>query len=296
MSQDENILISIIVPTYNRASLIGNTIKSLLEQNVDNFEIIVVDDGSTDNTKEVISSISDSRIKYVYKDNSERGATRNAGVKHARGTYVNFFDSDDLARPNHTEEALNLITKSNPEVFHLNFDIKTPDGKISAKPTKIKDINRQLINGNLLSCNGVFMRRTIALKHPFSEIRALSASEDYYLWLELASKYAITHSDVITSTIIDHEGRSVVKINEEALIARKTLMLKLCLENKAITTYYKNNLNRLKSNTYSYISLHLVLSKNKKWSKKYLGKAIKSDFKFLFTRRFLAIIKLLLRS
>lgn len=289
--KNDDILISIIVPTYNRAALIDKTIHSLLNQTKDNFEIIIVDDGSTDNTKEVIEKIKDRRVQYIYKTNSERGATRNLGAKHAKGRYINFFDSDDIAYTNHTLEASKVISELNPDVFHLNFDIKTPDGRPCSSPTKIHNINKQLIKGNVMSCNGVFIKKEIALKNPFNEIRELSASEDYLLWLQLASKFNILHSNTITSTIINHDLRSVLNMNQDALIARKLLMLKLCLQNSSITSYYKNNLHVLKANTYSYISLHLILSNEKVNSKKFLKKAIKADFKFLFTKRFLAIIK-----
>ncbi len=286
---------SIIIPTYNRAGFIGKTIRSLLNQSHHDFEIIVVDDGSTDNTGEIVKSITDNRIRYFKKENAERGAARNFGTKKARGNYVNFFDSDDLAYPNHLEEAYQLISSNNyPEIIALGYDIKNEQGKIIRKRTPFKNINKQLIEGNLLSCNGVFIKKDIALQYPFSEIRELSASEDYLLWLQLAARYTFFFNNISTSAIIEHNDRSVLEINKEKLIQRKELMLQIALNDNAITSYYGKQIQYLKANTYSYIALHLAMACNKKESLSYLKKTLQVLPQFVVKKRFLAIVKYLL--
>lgn len=285
------ILFSIVIPTYNRADFIDKTIQSLLKQTYLNFEIIVIDDGSTDNTEEVVKAIKDNRIRYYKKENAERGAARNFGAYKAKGNYINFFDSDDLAYSNHLETAYDVILDNNPNVFALHYDIKNTDNQIIRKGTPFKNINTQLIDGNLLSCNGVFVKKEIALKHPFSELRELSASEDYLLWLQLAANYTFKHCNTKTSAILEHDARSVLNINKEVLIKRKQLMLQMALEDEAINNYYANSLNSLKINTYSYISLHLVMAGYKKDGFKYLLKSLKSSPSFILKKRFFAIIK-----
>src|SRR5690606_12236032 len=94
---------SIIVPTYNRVSFIRKTIVSVLHQSYQNFEIVIIDDGSTDNTEKVILSLQDLRIKYYKKENEERAVARNCGIEKATGDYVTFLDSDDILYPNHFE-------------------------------------------------------------------------------------------------------------------------------------------------------------------------------------------------
>src|SRR5688572_6318319 len=96
--------ISVIIPCYNRASMIGKTIRSLQQQDYNDYEILVIDDGSTDNTEQVINEIADARTSYFKKLNEERAAARNYGAGLAKGSYLNFFDSDDLALPNHLSE------------------------------------------------------------------------------------------------------------------------------------------------------------------------------------------------
>ena len=88
---------SIIIPTYNRGHVLGKTIQSVINQNFNDWELIVVDDGSTDNTKNIINDFSknDSRIRYIYQDNQERSAARNNGIENSNGKYICFLDSDD---------------------------------------------------------------------------------------------------------------------------------------------------------------------------------------------------------
>lgn len=286
---------SVVIPTYNRANFIEKTINSILQQSYQNFEVLVIDDGSTDNTQEIVEKINDKRLFYFKKENAERGAARNYGAKKASGDFINFFDSDDLAYENHLQTALETIeTHTETSVFHLGFDIKTPDGKQGRKPSKIENINYQLINGNLLSCNGVFIKKEIALKNPFSEIRKLSASEDYLLWLQLASQYTITNNNKVTSTIIDHDERSVLSINKEALISRKELMLEMALSDSRVNKFYAKRIKSLTVNTYSYVALHLIMGQEKREGLRFLLKTLKTDITFIGTKRFLAIIKQIL--
>ena len=86
---------SVVIPTYNRANMISGAIQSVLEQTFKNFELIIIDDGSTDQTAHVIAGFSDERIKYNYQQNTERSQARNNGIKIASGRYICFLDSDD---------------------------------------------------------------------------------------------------------------------------------------------------------------------------------------------------------
>ena len=88
--------VSVIIPTYNRAELLDEAIRSVLGQSYENLEIIIVDDGSTDNTREVVGSIRDKRIKYIWTDNWGGPARpRNIGIRAAQGNFIAFLDADD---------------------------------------------------------------------------------------------------------------------------------------------------------------------------------------------------------
>src|ERR1041384_2788742 len=94
--------VSVIVATYNRAKLLCETIDSILQQRFHDYELIIVDDGSTDNTRAVLEGFG-TRIRYFYQKNSGPSAARNAGVRHALGRWIAIQDSDDLCAPNHLE-------------------------------------------------------------------------------------------------------------------------------------------------------------------------------------------------
>ena len=92
-------LVSIVIPTYNRAHMLGSAIQSVLDQTYDDWELIVVDDGSTDDTRELVSRYDDERIQYIYQDNKKLPGARNTGIRAGTGEFVAFLDSDDLFLP-----------------------------------------------------------------------------------------------------------------------------------------------------------------------------------------------------
>ena len=94
--------VSVVVATYNRAKLLRETIDSILHQRFQDYELIVVDDGSTDDTRAMLAGFG-SRIRYFYQENRGPSAARNAGVRHAVGRWISIQDSDDLCAPNHLE-------------------------------------------------------------------------------------------------------------------------------------------------------------------------------------------------
>ena len=117
-------LVSVIVPCYNRADIVGETIDSLLSQSYPRLEVIVVDDGSTDNTRAVIAEYSDPRVRYVFKPNGGLSAARNFGLEHANGEFIAFLDSDDLWRDWKLESQLRLFER-HPEVGLIWSDMST---------------------------------------------------------------------------------------------------------------------------------------------------------------------------
>jgi GalNAc5-diNAcBac-PP-undecaprenol beta-1,3-glucosyltransferase len=128
-------LISIIIPTYNRAHIIRQAISSVLSQDYLNWELIVVDDGSSDNTKEIINGFKDQRIKY-FKHDTNRGAVaaKNTGLDHLTGNWFTILDSDDEMVPDALSTMLELLVKVNPQINAITCNcIDTRTGKFSGK-------------------------------------------------------------------------------------------------------------------------------------------------------------------
>ena len=290
-------LFSVIIPTYNRGNLIAKTIESLLNQTYLNFEILIVDDGSTDNTSEIVAPFLSSKVKYFRKENSERGATRNYGTKLASGDYINWFDSDDIAYPNHLSEAELFSGKlNNSEIFHLSFQYNKPDGSLFRSAEHFPEADNPILYlGNNLSCNGVFVRRDVALRNLFNEDRKISASEDYDLWLRLAAQYPIYCSNTITSSIIQHEERSVLTMrNSATLITRYTLFLNYINSNKQVVDFLGKQLKNFNMRNYLILSADLAANKHKRDAIRFLIKGCKCSYGFWKLKVFYAILKHLL--
>lgn len=115
-------MVSIIIPTYNRADTIRKSIDSILEQTYTNFELIIVDDGSTDNTEEIVHSVNDERLKYV-KHMVNRGAcaARNTGIDVAIGEYIAFQDSDDVWHNDKLKKQLNVLKLTDADIVFCNL-------------------------------------------------------------------------------------------------------------------------------------------------------------------------------
>ncbi|MEZ4907356.1 MAG: glycosyltransferase family 2 protein [Saprospiraceae bacterium] len=115
MNSDQEILFSIVMPTYNRAQMISKSIESVISQSYNNWELIIVDDGSEDNTKHVVSEFqkSENRIHYIYQENRGRSSARNLGIELSNGKYISFLDDDDYYLENFLMEFYLEIVKEN---------------------------------------------------------------------------------------------------------------------------------------------------------------------------------------
>ncbi len=154
------------------------------------------------------------------------------------------------------------------------------------------DINAQLADGNLLSCNGVFLRHDIAKKELFSEDRNMSGLEDWELWLRLAAKHTFRSYPEITSAIIQHDERSVMNVTPASLEKKFQAFFKAIESNQDIRAYYKEKISRLYCSCYSYIALHLALTKKyRKESLRWFMKSLAIRPGSFFSRRAGAIIK-----
>ncbi|MGC4022151.1 MAG: glycosyltransferase [Cyclobacteriaceae bacterium] len=286
---------SIVIPTYNRSEFIRKTIDSVLSQSFQDFEVIVVDDGSTDNTEEVVKLIDDKRIHYYKKENGERAAARNFGAVLSKGQFINFLDSDDLLYPHHLDTAKKFVEKNNAaDAFHLGYEIKNDIGDIRVI-NNIRSVNEQIVNGNLLSCNGVFVRRDVLIKNPFNEDRALSSLEDWELWIRLSARYPFLNDNLITSTIVQHDSRSVMTVDTAKIKTKVDRFVHYVTNDEQNRKYYGHRLNKAVASAFTYASLHLAMAnENKREVLHYLWKGVKVHPSEIMKKRFFVILKKLI--
>ena len=195
-------LVSVIMPAYNAENYIGDAIESVLAQTYSNWELIVIDDGSTDRTSDVVRQIAanESRIKYVRQENSRLGKARNNGIQNSCGKLIAFLDSDDLWLPQKLEMQLRTQNNTNADVVftgaHIFWEDNVSD-ETKAFPivpgmhpgSEMLDL---LLKLNFIPVMSVMMRReAFDNAGPFEEAAAYHGCEDYDLWLKLAKRGAL---------------------------------------------------------------------------------------------------------
>jgi glycosyltransferase involved in cell wall biosynthesis len=188
-------LISVVLPTYNHGEFIGKAIQSVLSQTYQNFEIIVIDNNSVDETYKVISGFNDDRIKYYLIDNDGIIAkSRNWGIIQSKGEWISFLDSDDIWYYDKLYDFVTLISEGNSsQVFvHNEYLHHLASGKkkiISCGPYTREFYKDMLIYGNRVSTSAVMVNRSFLMKNEllFNESKEFISVEDYDLWLRIAN-------------------------------------------------------------------------------------------------------------
>ena len=183
--------ISVIIPTYNRCSLLAQTISSVLAQDYGDFEILVIDDGSTDNIKQIICEIKDSRIKYFHKDNGGASSARNLGLKNAHGQFICFLDSDDLWSDNFLSTMTGCLLK-NPQ-YGAAYCMRTllfEDGSTKSSYQKefffSGQVTAQLFQKTFIQTSTICLRKEVLEGIFFDE--SLTNGEDVDVWLKVSAR------------------------------------------------------------------------------------------------------------
>ncbi|HLA58610.1 MAG TPA: glycosyltransferase family 2 protein, partial [Puia sp.] len=282
ISEKDQPFFSIIIPAYNRVGYLLKSLNSILAQEFSGYEIIVVDDGSTDNTKEFIADLAaiNQSIKYFYKVNEERSIARNFGIMRASGTYVCFLDSDDLLYPNHLAVAYELLRTNNfPEVGHLGYEFIDASGNTTLVRNNFdKSFKVKLIHENIMHGNAIFIRRDIALAVNFIPSSSAIVSEDWYLWLRLAARYQFHFDNTVTSAVVHHDERSLMNLDPDKLIASTNVVVEYLKNDIPFLEGYSDKVSYHFANHYTFLALILALTKKRRYQTvKYLIRAICYD-------------------
>lgn len=286
---------TVIVPTYNRAKLIPATLSTVQRQTYPDFEVIVIDNGSTDETDTIMEDfLKDSRFQYIRsEENNERAWSRNRGLAVAKGTYVTFLDSDDFMYESCLEDAFNY-SKTKPE-FHFfhNFYELVDENQNSIYKFRFPSLQNQykaLASGNFISCIGAFIHRSIYLNLRFNLDPKMIGAEDYEIWFDVLAKHKIGRIEKINSGIRDHGGRSVNNGVYSNLDHQERQLINKIRSSDLLTARFGRYLPRLRAN----FSLHKAIAENKNGNKKnalrQLAHAAEQDPTAFLTRRAMGVI------
>ncbi|WP_435950468.1 glycosyltransferase family 2 protein [Psychrobacter sp. DM8] len=211
-------MFSIVIPLYNKGLSITDTINSVLNQTYQDFEVLIINDGSTDSSVDAVSRINDTRIRLINQSNQGVSAARNRGITEANNDWIAFLDGDDLWKKNHLEEIVRMMeTFPNERVYVTSFEY-SDNRKMFIHPRskpifKVKNYFNEALKEELICTIIVAIHKSC-----FEEVgcfsTALNRGEDTDLWIRLSSNFDIIKSSVITATYrVEAENRTRLSKN-----------------------------------------------------------------------------------
>ena len=196
--------VSVVTPTYNRARFLPDAVTSVLSQTFGDFELIIVDDGSDDNTRDVLAPfLADRRVRYFHQENQGQSHARNLALKQATGDCIAFLDSDDVWAPDKLEKQL-AVLQANPGVDIVHGDEATIDeqGKVISFENMKRCSGR--ITRYLLADNSVSITTALVRRRCFDEMGGFDTSvgvaDDYELWLRFSARYCYQYEPGIVAS------------------------------------------------------------------------------------------------
>jgi glycosyltransferase involved in cell wall biosynthesis len=208
-----NDLVSIITPSYNTARFLRETIECVLAQTYANWEMLIVDDCSTDETDDVVASFADERIRY-FKNDRNRGAafSRNFALREARGRWIAFLDSDDLWLPDKLEKQIRFMEENGYAFSYTNYEETDEQGNrlhvLWTGPRKIGKIRMRLFN--FMGCLTVMYDREVV---GLLQIADLKKRNDYAMWIQASKK---TPAYLLPETLAVYRVRSGGSITDRS--------------------------------------------------------------------------------
>lgn len=248
---------SVVIPTYNRAAFLPGVLQTILAQTYTDFEVILVDDGSTDNTPQVVQGHMqrDSRIRYHRKANEERSVARNTGFALAKGQYVVFHDSDDLMKPHHLATLARAIAE-NPDVYFLatKFVLQTETGIVDDEINRLPGGRydyRLFLRGNPV---GIF----VCVKKSCPDLQLFPPQfnfcEDWIFHLLNYRRYELLLIDEVTNVVVVHESRSMT--NHSRVIAGRIAATEFVISQMRLN---RQEQRIIWGHTYRFCAIHAYL-------------------------------------
>src|SRR4030095_3934759 len=287
----EHLFFSVVIPTYNRASFIEATLQSVLSQTYSHYEVIVVDNCSTDDTDQVLDPfVKAGRITLIKHDqNYERARSRNTGMRAARGDFVTLLDSDDFMYPNNLADAADYA-RANPDIkcFHNLFESVDQNGK---KPHRyhVPELKNQLAaiaDGNFMSCIGDFIHREIYERYLFDTNPDLIGGENWDFWLRILADYKLGRIEKVNSGVLQHPGRSVNNQSVETMTRGFDQLCSKLEGDPHLSQVYQPYLRRIRANCQLYLAILANSGGTFAQARRFLLKTVQTDFHLLGSDRF----------
>ena len=287
---------SVIIPTYNRAALIEATLESVLSQTYPHYEVVVVDDCSTDNTDAVIEPyLKAGKVRYFKNErNSERAHSRNVGLEKAVGDFATLLDSDDFMYPSNLADAA-AFARENPDIkcFHNLYEFVDADRKVLRHfpLSPLKNQIKEIAAGNFMACVGDFMHRDIYKNYEFDTFRPLTGSEDWDFWLRVLADHRVGRIEKINNGVLQHGGRSVNTQNIDTMLIGLEYVWNKIARDPHLAEVYRPYLTRIRSNSYLYLAILANGSGLLDVARHYLRKVVTQDPAQLVNPRFWRVVR-----
>lgn len=225
---------SVIVPLYNKEECVEKTIRSVLAQSYDDFEIIVIDDGSTDRGLAIVKGIKDKRVRVISQKNQGVSAARNTGIRNAKGEYICFLDADDLWKSNFLETVNELLIEfPNAEVFCPSYEVSYGKRVVIPEWRSVDLHKNSLVNDFFEMATGAFWVThsscAVVKKETLEGMEVLfpvgeKVYEDFDFWIRLGSKVDVAHSNKICATYMRIAPNNSRNAHAKRVVYSKTFM------------------------------------------------------------------------
>ncbi|MBW4532801.1 MAG: glycosyltransferase family 2 protein [Pleurocapsa minor HA4230-MV1] len=246
--------VSAIIPAYNAMKYLPESLDSILAQTYPDFEVIIVNDGSTDNLCEWASQLTDPRVKLISQENRGLAGARNTGLNHAQGQYIAYLDADDLWDATKLAKQVEVL-EQNSEVGLVYTWVERIDqnGKSLGKPFKINlqgDIWEKLTEKNVIAPSNAMIRRSCFEKVGMFDASLQAYGEDWDMWLRIAASYSVR---VIPETLCSYrECHTSASKNLQALAEGQAVVIERTFASVS------SKLIPLKGKSYGFAYLHLA--------------------------------------
>jgi glycosyltransferase involved in cell wall biosynthesis len=245
--------VSIIIPTYNRASLLPRALKSLLDQTYRPIEVFIIDNASSDNTPEVVNEFSrknhdnNFEVIYIKREKNDRNAARNQAIEKASGNFLCFLDDDDEFLPTKLEKQARFLDQNKDVDIVFSNSLLEVHGKTrpfypslashDLKNHTQKEVIRQLCDGNFIPITNVMIRAKVIKENPFD--LELYSHEDYELWLRLAPRFRFDWIDEPLSLVHSHEHEKRYDMKQVCIDQIKVILKHIDKYNEHFETLFE---------------------------------------------------------